>query len=414
MMNFIAQSMRRFGLAPKNKNDIVAQAPAAAPSTANPLAHLEIGSKWSYSTLEYPLDIQGRSDLGHYMMFYINVPTTSPSGQKTVAANRAEAGGAVAGVAPNLGIGGKNGVKVPKPDSAIQGILSQTEYSNKVNGGKGMMGGGGSSWTPGSQDAVVARQHHQGTTSNVLGQSRTMRTKDSIILYMPPQIIENYNAQWKEGELGRIAGEGKDVAKSAMDLFRSSEAEKANDDGEKTDLMKTVKAQMKMLGDEARQKAASTFGQAGGGDLAAMMNKADNQAINNFLEVMFTGIGHRKFSYTWKFAPKSAKESEVCFNIIRKFKMHMAPELGGKGHGRFFVVPSEFDLFYMFRGEENEWMNKISSCVLINLDVNYTPNQYQTFRPHKNRKGAPPVEMDLKLDFMETQLITKELVAQGF
>ena len=50
MMNFIAQSMRRFGLAPKNKNDIVAQAPAAAPSTANPLAHLEIGSCLLYTS----------------------------------------------------------------------------------------------------------------------------------------------------------------------------------------------------------------------------------------------------------------------------------------------------------------------------------------------------------------------------
>ena len=58
--------------------------------------------------------------------------------------------------------------------------------------------------------------------------------------------------------------------------------------------------------------------------------------------------------------------------------------------------------------------NKISSCVLLNLDVNYTPQQYQTFRPNKNRKGAPPVEMDLKLDFMETRLITKELIKDGY
>ena len=45
-----------------------------------PLAHMKIGSKWSYSTLEYPLDIQTRSDLGHYMMFYVNVMNTARSG----------------------------------------------------------------------------------------------------------------------------------------------------------------------------------------------------------------------------------------------------------------------------------------------------------------------------------------------
>ena len=84
-----------------------------------------------------------------------------------------------------------------------------------------------------------------------------------------------------------------------------------------------------VLSSNANEKAAETLGQAGGGDLKGMMLKADNKAINNFLEVMFTGIGHRKFSYTWKIAPKSAEESSAAYNIIQKFKYHMAPEIGG-------------------------------------------------------------------------------------
>ena len=78
MKNFIAQSMKRFGL---NKNP-APQSPnqgAAGNMTTDPLAHLKIGSKWSYSTLEYPQDIQSRSDLGHYMMFYINIANSSRS-----------------------------------------------------------------------------------------------------------------------------------------------------------------------------------------------------------------------------------------------------------------------------------------------------------------------------------------------
>ena len=82
-MNFIAQSMRRFGLAPNNKVEPSSASPNEAKSPGNdPLGHMKIGSKWSYSTLEYPLDIQARSDLGHYMLFYVNVPTDSPSGRK--------------------------------------------------------------------------------------------------------------------------------------------------------------------------------------------------------------------------------------------------------------------------------------------------------------------------------------------
>ena len=75
MQNFVAQQMRRFGLAPKNKEKVRTQTPSRPDLGGNaPLSHMEIDGRWSYSTLQYPLDIQSRSDLGHYMMFYINVP----------------------------------------------------------------------------------------------------------------------------------------------------------------------------------------------------------------------------------------------------------------------------------------------------------------------------------------------------
>ena len=78
MQNFIAQSMRRFGLAPKNK--VTPKSPQTGKmdrATNAPLGHMEIQGQYSYSTLSYPLDLQTRSDLGHYIMFYVNIPTTS-------------------------------------------------------------------------------------------------------------------------------------------------------------------------------------------------------------------------------------------------------------------------------------------------------------------------------------------------
>ena len=82
--------------------------------------------------------------------------------------------------------------------------------------------------------------------------------------------------------------------------------------------------------------------------------------------------------------------------------------------GRYYTTPAEFDLFYMFRGDENSWINKIHTCILLNMEVNYAPNGYQTFRPIQGRNGAPPSEIDMKLDFQETKLITKEDVELGF
>ena len=78
MQNFIAQSMRRMGLAPSNK--VAPSSPNAAGAGVGgkaPLAHMEVSSKWSYSSLEYPMDIQSRTDMGHYMMFYVNIADNS-------------------------------------------------------------------------------------------------------------------------------------------------------------------------------------------------------------------------------------------------------------------------------------------------------------------------------------------------
>ena len=73
MQNFIAQSMRRFGLAPKNKGPVSDASPTRSGGGEAPLQHMKVNGKWSYTTLQYPSDIQSRTDLGHYMMFYINV-----------------------------------------------------------------------------------------------------------------------------------------------------------------------------------------------------------------------------------------------------------------------------------------------------------------------------------------------------
>ena len=152
-----------------------------------------------------------------------------------------------------------------------------------------------------------------------------------------------------------------------------------------------------------------------GGDIMGAYDKISNRAMNNFLETTFTGVGFRKFSYNWKFSPKNIKEVYTVESIIRTFKFHMLPELPDDNQfGRYYVVPSEFDIFYMFRGDENTWMNKIQTSVLVNMEVNYSPNQYNTFRPVEGRAGAPPTEIDMKLDFQETKIITKAEVLEGF
>ena len=76
--------MRKFGLAPKNTVTPTSPNGGSASSITNdPLSHMNIEGKYAYSSLSYPLDLQSRSDLGHYMMFYVNVANQTAHNKKS-------------------------------------------------------------------------------------------------------------------------------------------------------------------------------------------------------------------------------------------------------------------------------------------------------------------------------------------
>jgi hypothetical protein len=374
---------------------------------------MTIGSKWSYSTLQYPSDIQSRSDQGHYMMFYINEPVDGPissgiSGGKSRRSEKIHAAHLEHQNKFKPVVNARSTASRRDKETAdTGGGAIKYYYSEKMStdAGPGTYGGG-DKWIPGAKPSIIDRSSHQGTAANKLGRNRTKRTTDSIVLYMPPNLTVNYAAAYKEEELGSTF---MDITAAAM---KSSQADGIDVTGSNIALGKQA---MNTLGDVIKDKVLAGVGSAGLGNPQAAANKLENQAMNNYLEVMFTGIAHRKFSYTWKFTPKNALESVEVDKIIRQFRFHMLPEKPSDDKfGRYWITPSEFDIFYMFRGDENTWLNKVSTCVLLNMDVNWTPNQYQTFRPIATRNGAPPVEVDLKLDFMETKLITKAEATDGY
>ena len=413
MKNFIASSMKRFGLQKPNLSEKTPNQDTNNASYTDPLGHLRIGSKWSYSTLEYPQDIQSRSDLGHYMMFYINVANSNRSkysrtggaGAKKTSMGKRDA----FSKSDSLTDSGFNSIK----EDSAQDLITKRQGHSKDADAQGKWNTAGQSWEPGQSNRVVARKSWQGAVSKKMKQEdRTVRTTDSIVLYMPPQVMENNAANYNATEIG---GEIMETAGRAMSII--SRAEQLGGDMKGgLDAMKEalpgIAGQVKSAMFRGAAKAASALM---GGDALAAYDKYSNRAMNNFLETTFKGVGFRKFSYTWKFAPKSIDEVIAAQDIIKTFKFHMLPELPETDDfGRYYIVPAEFDIFYMFRGDENEFFNKIATSVLVNMDVNYSPSNYQTFRPIDGFDGAPPTEIDLKLDFQETKVITKADVEEGY
>ena len=89
----------------------------------------------------------------------------------------------------------------------------------------------------------------------------------------------------------------------------------------------------------------------------------------------------------------------------------MLPEMV-QGSANRLTMPNTFDIQYMYAGVENQYLHKISTCVLETMNVTYGGDRYKTFEANAN--GAPPVEVQITLAFKEMDLITREKANQGF
>ena len=152
----------------------------------------------------------------------------------------------------------------------------------------------------------------------------------------------------------------------------------------------------------------------GAGDPVGQLNKMINEAPNPALEAIFSNVDFRTFSYNFRFTPRSENEVRIVDDIVRLFKFHASPErMFGEKVGRHLRMPSEFDIFYMYQGTQNTWFPMIHSCVCTGVDVKYGPSgEQQNFRPIDG--SPPPTETNMTLQFTETEIITKELVKEGF
>ena len=134
------------------------------------------------------------------------------------------------------------------------------------------------------------------------------------------------------------------------------------------------------------------------------------------MELMFEGLSRRNFSYNFTFLPKSVKEAETVEEIVKLFKFHSASDYGGALSGimggadgvRTMTIPDLFDIKYMYMGSDNTHLNKIKTCVLSNISVEYGAERYTAYD-----EGRPQTTK-LALSFTELELITKTYIADGY
>ena len=124
-------------------------------------------------------------------------------------------------------------------------------------------------------------------------------------------------------------------------------------------------------------------------------------------------MNFRTFQFTFTFTPKNQAEARSVRDIIQQFRMHAAPQIDDSGGGRYFIVPSIFNIEYMFAhsnmGGRNANLHKFAPCVLKTIHVDYS--QDVGWITHDD---GMPVKTVLVLQFQETEILTKEKINEGY
>ena len=364
-------------------------------SLGGPSAPIRTPTKYTTENLAYPSGVESDPTQGHYIIFEI------------LAQNKGQ-----------LSAFKKKEAAIDKTRADINNIR------NQVGGGFG-----GAATARSNADAALATTNRELAeqksspdlrNSSIQMQNPTTTRLDTMIaLYMPPSVKVDYTVKYGDQEIGLLAETGL----SAIKAFQNQQGnifEKG---------FEGVKAAASGIGAGAVQlgmkEVADLGGIASGVSTAIAIERG--QVVTPRMELMFEGMGRRNFSFEFTFIPKSEEEAKIVEQIVHKFKFHMTPDfadfnsgpdlgklLGGRVNTvgadgvREMKIPDHFNIRYMHMGKENPHLNKIATCALTKMDVDYGADRFTAYA------GGRPQTTKISLSFTEFNIMSKSHVKEGY
>ena len=364
----------------------------------------------SFSTFSYPIDVTTDAQNGHYMLFYVNVQNRT-----SFEYQHGYTGAGIGGVEQRKVTKNVLGRDIPGTvrDNADKIYRSYTEIvdtkgmstGKKVyyqNRGKKQLGL--ASYGLGNASERSDTFQRKNRTGIAAARNTTTRVTDSIAIYLPPNVQDTTSAGYNDMQTGMV-GYALTGGMGVLGDIGSRDIEAA--------ARKLAGGLGTFIRESATKLAAGVVESITESEGAVQgFNRLFGQANNPYLEVLFDSMALRTFTYNFTFAPRNQEETDEAQRIIQVFRFHMAPEVQG-GQSRFLTLPSEFDIHYMYQSKsgvasENDYYNKIGTCVLTSCDVNYTPGAVKSF------KDGAPTKITMSLTFKETDALTKDRIAEGY
>ena len=323
----------------------------------------------SSSILAYPINVDSDEQQGHYVLFHIN----SRSNGKLIAGDKRKDMNEVV-----------KKIKKEQNIDVTSGVDSFSEIA--ITAPK----------VPKVEGANNAQNR-----SILLSKLPTTRLEKSIALYMPPNVQVSYEIKYADKEIGALAMAGSAV----IDAIKKG--------GNTETILRNAADAAGTVGQEGLTNFLNKAldGIASGAEALSQMEKGT--VITPRMEMMFEGVGRRSFSYTFAFIPKSKQEALIVEDIIKHFKFYAMPAYSNKETRREMDIPGTFDIEYMYRGSRNNFINRISTCFLTKVDVQYGGDRYTAYEEIPG-KGPPPQKSSLSLQFTELETLSQSHIGDGY
>ena len=383
----------------------------------SPTAALNNKTKFYTENLQYPMNVEGDPMQGHYILFMIN-QLSGKTKIKTKESKHMESIKNQIQHDMSADIRSKGGGFGQGADEGVADQFGDLFYDSggKVIKVKDTRGGDGPAGKGNRHGSLVAEQLA----------SQSMST--AIALYMPANVSTTYDIQYSDTEIGVAASAITQFADVLTNAFNNFSVD---------NLVSDIKGMAPTAEQGAKRAILKSLDAVAPGVRAAAEIRAGS-ILSSKMEMAFKGINRRSFSFTFIFMPKSEQEAEIVQRIIHMFKFHAhgqygsdAVTSGGATSDEFvtaasaspmvlgyeMAMPDTFDIRYMYQGQQNTHLNKISTCFLENIQVAYGGDRYVAYKPTRSMHGdttPPPQRTTLTLQFKEIEILDRTRIDEGF
>jgi hypothetical protein len=377
-----------------------------------PLSVLGKNDAYDFTHTKYPASGLG-SEVPNYMIFYINLPDPS----KYYVTGNKVSGDIVSIANQNANITGKSGLQTNKAITSsgvelgavvaskqiLTGISSSVGHGTIVTDAADLGAKTASAGITGAAAGLVSE-----VAQDIVKKPRFNRIKEAVAIYMPDTVFHRYSHSYETASLTSALGDLGAAQRGAGAL----EAGYNKLNGNVQDGFGVGKAFGEVMSNPAATEAKGALAEATGtvgGGFTDFLLRSKGKTLNPQVEMMYRMTDFRSFIYEFKFQPRDKSEADTIKQIINTFRKYAAPEIATATNGSYYIPPGQFDIQYCFKDGENDYIGKVSTCVLEDISVNYSAaGQFATFTD-----GAP-IDISMQLTFKEVEVITREIVDRGF